>query len=354
MRLTRRDALKGGAGLLTAGGLAGCTDALGSGAEGGSGVQASFYLLYDFADQIAGEGIDVESIVPFGQHGHGWQPSGQVQKDIYQSAAFVYMGEGFQPWADDVVNNLQADDAGVTIVAARHGIELLGRNASHGHDEESHGNETEHDDEESHGNETEHHDEDGHDNETGDNGHDHGDMTGDPHFWLDPMRAKQAVDNIRDGLVEAVPDTEEQFREQADAYKAEIDDLHATFQSELDGRDQSHVLVAGHNAFQYTGARYGFTVHALSGVSPDEEPSGQAIRDAQATIEEHGIEYVLTPTMESDRAARQLVSETDASEVLEISALSGVKEEWTERGWGYLEVMENVNLPALTKALHAE
>ncbi|GAA0680601.1 metal ABC transporter substrate-binding protein [Natronoarchaeum mannanilyticum] len=336
MRLTRRAALKGGAGVLAAGGLAGCTD-LGAGSGSGSGVQASFYLLYDFADQIAGGETDVESIVPFGQHGHGWQPSGQVQKEIYQSAAFVYMGEGFQPWADDVVTNLRADDAGVTIVAARHGIDLLGRNASHGGEEE-HGDES--------SNESEH-------DESGD-GHDHGDMTGDPHFWLDPMRAKQAVDNIRDGLIEADPDAEAQFREQADAYKSEIDDLHATFESRFESADQSHVLVAGHNAFQYTGARYGFTVHALSGVSPDEEPSGQAIREAQATIEEHGIEYVLTPTMESDRAARQLVSETDASEVLEISALSGVKEEWTERGWGYLEVMENVNLPALTKALHAE
>jgi len=348
MRQTRRSVLKGGAGLLTAGGLAGCTDVLGSGGESGSGVQASFYLLYDFADQIAGEETDVESIVPFGQHGHGWQPSGQVQKEIYQSAAFVYMGEGFQPWADDIVNNLQSDDAGVSIVAARHGIDLLGHNASH-ESEEDHDNESG----DGHDNETEHHDEDGHDNET-DDGHDHGGSGGDPHFWLDPMRAKQAVDNIRDGLIEADPDAEAEFREQADAYKSEIDDLHATFESRLESAEQSHVLVAGHNAFQYTGARYGFTVHSLSGVSPDEEPSGQAIRDAQATIEEHGIEYVLTPTMESDRAARQLVSETDASEVLEISALSGVKEEWTDQGWGYLEVMENVNLPALTKALHAE
>lgn len=336
MRQTRRSVLKGGAGLLAAGGLAGCTDVLGEGSGSGSGVQASFYLLYDFADRIAGEETDVESIVPFGQHGHGWQPSGQVQKEIYQSAAFVYMGEGFQPWADDVVNNLRADDAGVTVVAARHGIDLLGRNASH-EGEEEHDNESG----------------DGHDNES-DDGHDHGDATGDPHFWLDPMRAKQAVDNIRDGLIEADPDAETELREQADAYKSEIDDLHATFESRFESAEQSHVLVAGHNAFQYTGARYGFTVHALSGVSPDEEPSGQAIRDAQATIEEHGIEYVLTPTMESDRAARQLVEETDASEVIEISALSGVKEEWTERGWGYLEVMENVNLPALTRALHAE
>ncbi|SNZ02752.1 zinc transport system substrate-binding protein [Natronoarchaeum philippinense] len=326
MNTTRRDILTAGAGALTTGALAGCTDALNLDSSPGSGVEASFYLLYDFADQIVGDETNAESIVPFGQHGHGWQPSGQVQKGIYQSAAFVYMGEGFQPWADDIVNNLRADDAGVTVVPARHGIELLGTNASH---EEEHGN------------------------ESGDDGHDHGHGTGDPHFWLDPMRAKQAVDNIRDGLIKAVPDAEDAFSENATAYKSEIDDLHESYQSRLSGGDQSHVLVAGHNAFQYTGARYGFTVHALSGISPDDTPSNQAISEAQETIAEHDIEYVLTPAMESDRAAEQLVENTDASEYLTISALSGMKEEWIEQDWGYIDVMRNVNLNTFEKALGA-
>ena len=336
MNYTRRAALKGGAGLLAASGFAGC---LGDSGQGeGSGVQASFYLLYDFADEVAGDRTEVESIVPFGQHGHGWQPSGQVQKEIYQSSAFVYVEEGFQPWADDVVANLRSDDAGVTVVAAREGIDLLPMDASHDHGAEGH------DDGD--------HEDDGHDED--DDGDDHGDLQADPHFWLDPLRAKEAVDNIRDGLIEADPDGEAQYREQADAYKSDIDALHETFESELTDASQEHVLVAGHNAFQYLGNRYGFTVHALAGVSPDDDPSGSARREAQRVIEEHDIEYVLTPALESDRAARGLVEDTDAEEFLQVSALSGVTDEWREDGWGYLDVMENVNLPSLTRALHAE
>ena len=359
MNYTRRATLKGGAGLLAAGGLVGCLGDFGS--DERDGVQASFYLLYDFADEIAGDRTEVESIVPFGQHGHGWQPSGQVQRDIYQSAAFVYVDEGFQPWADDVVENLRSDDAGVTIVAAREGIDLLPMDASHDHGAEDHDDGDHGDDghsEEHGGDDHDDHDEeahDDHDEEAHDDGHDdHDDLQVDPHFWLDPLRAKEAVENVRDGLIEADPDGEEHYREQAAAYADEIDALHETFDSELADASQEHVLVAGHNAFQYLGNRYGFTVHALAGVSPDDEPSSSAIREAQEVIEEYGIEYVLTPALEPDRAARQLVEETDAEEHLQVSALSGVTDEWRANGWGYLDVMENVNLPALTRALHAE
>ena len=40
-----------------------------------------------------------------------------------------------------------------------------------------------------------------------DGGHDHahGDEGKDPHVWLDPMRAKQEMKNIRDALVKADP-----------------------------------------------------------------------------------------------------------------------------------------------------
>jgi zinc transport system substrate-binding protein len=353
MSYDRRAVLKGGAGLLAAGSLAGCIGDLTSGSGEGEGVQASFYLLYDFADQVAGDRTEVESIVPFGQHGHGWQPSGQIQKDIYESRAFVYVEEGFQPWADDVVQNLESDDAGVEIIAAREGIDLLPMDGSHGHD---HG-EGEHEDEEHDSHDEEEHDEehDSHDEEEHDEEHDsHDDLQRDPHFWLDPLRAKEAVDNIRDGLIAADSDGEAQYREQADAYRSDIDALDERFESELAGASQEHVLVAGHNAFQYLGTRYGFTVHALSGISPDENPSSAARSEAQQVIEEYGIEYVLAPTMESDQAAQRLVEDTDATEVIEISALSGVREEWVDDGWGYLDVMENVNLPALRKALHAE
>ncbi len=113
------------------------------------------------------------------------------------------------------------------------------------------------------------------------------------------------------------------------------------------------LLVAGHDAFQYLHDRYGFEIEALSGLAPDDLPSTQDVARAQQVIEEHGLRYVCADPLESQRAAEQLVAETDAEAVLPLTAMPGRTADWTDRGWGYLEVMEQVNLPTLERALDA-
>ena len=343
MNLIRRDVLRMGAGSIGLG-LAGCLDSVGSTVDEGSDVpttRTSFFVLYDIANQIAGDAASVESIVPFGQHGHGWEPSSSVVRDVLTSDAFIYVGPGFQPWADDIVTTIESDAPEVTVVVARHGIDLLDASDGANHDEEH--NEVGHDEEE-------HHEDEGHEDEGDD--HDYGNS--DPHFWLDPNRTKHAVENVRDGLIKTDPDSEDEYRTVATEYVDELDALDERFQTELDDTERDVVLVAGHNAFGYLAKRYGFEVHALTGVEPDAEPSARAIREAQDAIKEHDIRHVLAPALESKKAAEQLVAETDAEAVLPITAIAGLTDEWQFNGWGYLDVMEQVNLSSLKMALGAK
>ncbi|WP_101294465.1 metal ABC transporter substrate-binding protein [Halegenticoccus soli] len=397
---TRRRALGIGAGVAVAA-FAGCLGEGGDGSGGATGgdgepVQASFFVLSDFADSVAGDAVEVGNLVPFGQHGHGWEPGPDIQRTVLRSDALVYMGDGFQPWADKIVQNVRDNDEDVSVIAAREDVDLLGppgeggddhghgdhEGGEHGHDdhaEDDHGhNDTAEDDHdhEAGGNETDHgheaggnetggheggshdeHAEESHEEhgEHGDHegdGHDHGPH--DPHFWLDPTRAATAVENVRRGLVEVYPDRESAFADNAAAYASELEALDEEFRSSLDGRERDDVLVAGHNAFQYLGNRYGFTVHALTGLAPDSQASPRDVSRAQALIEEHGITHVLAPVFESDRAAKQLVEETDATEAVPLTPVPTLKAEWAEKGWGFVDVMRNVNLPSLQKALGAE
>ncbi|MFC6835859.1 metal ABC transporter substrate-binding protein [Halomarina ordinaria] len=377
-QLTRRSLLATSA-TVTAGALAGCLGSVDpAGGEEASAVEASFYVLGDFGGRVGGDALDVGTLVPFGQHGHGWQPSSDLQREVREAQVFLYMGEGFQPWADDVVRSLEEDDADVSVVAAREGVELLGGDGhdhegdhgeedegNHSHEEDEHGedghqegnhseDEHDHESEENHSEDDHSEDEGGHENETsdgGDGGHDHSGE--DPHFWLDPTRAVVAVETIRDGFVAHFPDEEGTLRDNADAFAEELDALDAEFEEALSDRSAEAVLVAGHNAFQYLGERYDFEVYALTDLSPDDSPTTSDVRRAQEIIEREGIEYVLAPVFESDRAATQLVEETDATEVLPITALAGFREEWEEEGWGYLDVMREVNLKSLRTALGA-
>lgn len=364
---TRRRFIAAGIGAAGLGTLAGCLDETGSSAD--TSAEASFFVFGDWASQIAGD-TAAETLVPVGQHGHGWEPGPQIRTEVQKADLFVRGQEGFQPWADDMVSSLRSDDADVTVVSAGENVSLAdsthsehdGHEGEHGHhDEESeHGHDGEHDGEGehshqgesghdehgSHGHE-EDHEEDGHGH-----GHDHGEK--DPHFWLDPTLAKTAVGTIEDGFVSVDGDNERTYADNADAYRSRLDELDETFQSTLADASKDVVFVAGHNAYQYLGNRYGFEVRTLTGLSPDARPTPRDIERAQNIIEEHNLEYVCADPLESQRAANQLVAETAASEVLPLTAIPGQTQEWADDDWGYIDVMEQINLDTLQTALNAE
>ncbi|QIB77735.1 zinc ABC transporter solute-binding protein [Haloferax volcanii] len=322
---------------------------------------ASFFVFGDVARHVAGDAASVETLVPIGQHGHGWEPGPDVQGRVLESDLFVHGMPGFQPWADDIRTSLEADDSGVSEVDASADVELHEIGADgHVHDDESH-DETEHHEEETHANETdhtnetEHHEEtEHHDDEHAEESetHDHGEL--DPHFWLDPTRVATATETLRDAFQSVDAANADAYAANAESYRETLSELDAAFEDGLADRERDVLLVAGHDAYGYLADRYDLDIVALTGISPDEEPSPRDIERAQATIEEHGIRHVLADPLESDRAAQQLVSETDAEDVLPLTPLPGVMTEWEENDWGYVDIMREVNLPSLRTALGAQ
>ncbi|SDD62316.1 metal ABC transporter substrate-binding protein [Natrinema hispanicum] len=480
---TRRRFVTGGIGAVAASALAGCLG--GSGQSSGTTGQASFFVFGDIASQVAGDAATGKTLVPVGQHGHGWEPGPRVQQTVLESNLFIHGMEGFQPWADDIVETIESDGADVAVVDASAGVQLQEPGHSH---EQAHDHEDEHEAANQHGEsppwewaglyhletgtytytfeqgpdpqmhlavlstdeggdhgihhveETAHslyesdhsshttveadgtlspsseslytlefaengattytlqveseghyvlfaqhvpsefnaalsneggasvtpevteavggHDhghetEDDHENEDGhDHGHGHaGGM--DPHFWIDPVRAKTAVDNIQQGFANVDSENSSTYKSNATQYKDKLDDLHSSLQSGLEGASKDVVFVAGHNAFGYLGARYGFEVKTLTSISPDDQPTPRDIEQAQQLISEHDLQYVCSDPLESQQAAQQLVAETDATEVLPLTSIPGQTQEWADKDWGYVDVMKNVNLPTLQKALDA-
>ncbi|WP_123536663.1 metal ABC transporter substrate-binding protein [Halosimplex salinum] len=403
-RYTRRAFLGAAAGVPTVTALAGCSGSAGpagggatDGGDERSVAQSSFFVFGDFARHVAGDAARAETLVPIGQHGHGWEPGPQVRQSVAEADLFVYGMEGFQPWADDIVRDVRADEEAVRPVAVGADVDLI--DADHGEGDASHDEHTDegHDDEhtdEGHGDEhtddghgDEHtddghgdeHTDDGHGDEHTDDGHGdehtetghheeehtdegHGDRhedehdhgVADPHFWLDPRRASAAVERVREAFEAVDPDNASRYAENATAYRERLDALDESFESRLAGATKDVVLVAGHDAFGYLGARYGVEFVTLTGLSPDQGPTARDIERAQHRIEEHDLRYVCADPLESQRAATELVAETDAEAVLPLTSIPGRSEGWAEEGWGYVDVMESVNLPTLERALEVE
>jgi zinc transport system substrate-binding protein len=328
--VTRRGALRAGCGAALAG-LAGCSalpsapargDDSGDG-NGGPVAVASFFSFFDFGRQIAeGTPLTVENLVPTGLHGHGWEPNASITRRIIDADAFVHVGPDFQPWADRAIRTIEADDVDTALVNVREGIELEGLAASLDPDEEGVGSQ----------------------------------RGKDPHFWLDPRRATQSVDNIADGFAEILPDYADTFRENAATYKSDVlDRIDADYQAIFDRSDRDIVQLAAHNAFQYIGARYGVQLRPLVtnlAASGDVKPAD--IREATEVIRENDIRYIANGVFESQRPAQQLVRETDVEAYFPVTPYAGVREDWVEENWGYEEIADNINMPTFEIVLGNE
>jgi len=319
--LTRRQAVAGG-GLLAAG-LAGClgeASAPGGAGDDGPVAVASFFSFYDFGRKIARETpIEVRNLIPTGLHGHGWQPNSSITREVIEADAFVHVGEEFQPWADRTIRTLKDDGIDTKLINVREGVELVDLAASLDRDEEG----------------------------VGEN------RGKDPHFWLDPQRAKQSVDNITEGFVELAPDHEATLRDNAETYKSDVlDRIDGDYEAIFDAATRDVVQLAAHNAFQYIGTRYGVEMRPLVvnlAASGDVKPSD--IREAKRVIEENDIEYVGAGVFETRRPAKQLIAETDVSAYFPVTPYAGVREEWVENDWGYEEIAYNINMPTFEVVL---
>jgi len=328
---TRRQLLTATAGVGGIGLFAGCigSDAGADGApttgstDRGTTAQASFFVFGDITQRIAGDAATAELLVPVGQHGHGWEPGPNVRTSIYEADLFVHGMEGFQPWVDTVVRDLSADGTEVTTLDIGRAIDLLDAGGDGAHT----------------------------DGEHTDGEQDHG--SADPHFWMDPLRVKEAAATARESLIDADPDNADTYADNTARLRAELDALHGRAESIVADASTETILVAGHNSVRYFGDRYGINVESLTGVSPDDMPTPRDIERAQSIIDEHDLQYVCADPLESRRAADQLVAETDVEDVLDLTAMPGVTETWETRDWGYVDVMENVNLPTLERALNA-
>ncbi|WP_418284653.1 metal ABC transporter substrate-binding protein [Halorubrum sp. DTA46] len=385
MTHSRRSILKRSAGLVAAGtatSLAGCSGAadLGSG-EFDSGY-AAFFTLNDWANEVAGDHADFEDPVDVGQLGHGWEPDGNLAAEVASTDAFVYLDSPEFPWAQDLAATLDADYDHVAVIDALSGMEdqLLDWDQSHDDHEDEHDDhdeheddhddheddhddheddhddheddhdehEDEHDDHDEH--EDEHDDHDEHEDEHDDDHDDHDHGQYDPHVWVDPVLAKGVVSTIADGLAESDPDNADDYAANATAYADELDAVDEAFESIFERADRDVAVLAGHDSFQYLEARYGFRLHSPVGVSPQNEPSQSEIADTIDLVNEEGIDVILYDRFESPTLAETIVENSDATETMAITPAGGTIREWNDAGYGYVEQMTEINVPAFERA----
>ena len=107
--------------------------------------------------------------------------------------------------------------------------------------------------------------------------------TSDPHVWGDVALWSFAAESIRDTLVAADPENAETYNANYDAYKSDLDALHAwAIESITTIPDRQRKLVTAHDAFQYFSKAYNIEVFAPQGISTEAEAS---VADIQTAVD---------------------------------------------------------------------
>ncbi|CAD5902877.1 metal ABC transporter substrate-binding protein [Carnobacterium maltaromaticum] len=276
-------------------------------------IVTSFYPMYDFTQNVAGDNAEVSVLMKAGTEPHDYEPSAKDIAKIADSDVFVYNSKEMETWVSSVLTNI--DTKKTVVVDASQGIDLL--EGSHSDDE----TEAEHE------------------------GHSH---AHDPHIWLDPVLAQKQVDTIKEGIIKADTKNKETYEKNALAYKEKLAALNEKFEMGLKNAE-NRTFVTQHAAFAYLANRYDLEQVAIAGLSPDQEPSPAKLAELNDFIKENNIKIIYFAETASPKIAKTVANETGAKlEVL--SPIEGITQEEQEKGVDYIKVMEK-NLEALEKAI---
>ncbi len=293
-------------------------------------VYASFYPLYDFAQKIGGDRVEVNNIIPAGIEPHDWEPTPQLLIELLKADILVFNGLDLEPWVEKTAKTLK--ESNLLLVNTSEGIEpLRGYRHDHGHN---------HEDCDDHGHD--HEDCDDHDDE-----HEH-DNIPDPHIWLDPLLALHQAEKIMDALIAVDPAHEDSYRKNFSNFLNQIEQLDLAYKEGLKDVPRREFIVT-HLSFAYLAERYGLVQLGISGLSPHEEPGPGQMKEIVDFTRRHNIRYIFREPLSSPRLAEVLAAETGA-QILIINPLEGLSSEDLAEGRDYFSIMYE-NLEQLKKAL---
>ena len=113
-----------------------------------------------------------------------------------------------------------------------------------------------------------------------------------PHIWLDPRRAIQQVETIRDGLIAADPACAKGYRQRAERYSAMLRQLDRELERQLNPHRGQRV-VAFHDVAPYFAQRYGLEVAFLVTL-PEQNPSPQDMLRVSQIVRSSGLKALLS------------------------------------------------------------
>jgi ABC-type Zn uptake system ZnuABC Zn-binding protein ZnuA len=229
-------------------------------------VLASTSFLADIAQNVAGDRVQVQSLLPLGANTHAYQATPSDVTKIAESDLLILNGLKYEQFIQALLENA---DGQRIIVEATTGLTPNTDNTTN--------------------------------------------QASNPHKWLNPNLVIRYAENIRDGLIQVDPDGKEIYEQNAQAYINQLTDLDAWIVEQVNQIPaERKLLVTNHEALNYFAEQYGFEIvdSILPSFSSEASASAQEIADAIDAIKNSGAPAIFLSEVENADLANQIASET--------------------------------------------
>ncbi len=275
-------------------------------------------LLGEFAREVAGADVEVETLIPPGADPHSFEAPTQSARAVAEADVIVVNGYHLEGGLLEVVAANRREDARVVVAAGE--IDPLAHADEHSEQPDA----------------------------TSSDGGLPATATaeGDPHMWLDPELAARYVEHIGRGLADADPERATAYRERTAALAARVRALRMELATSLSTiPPERRRIVVFHDAFAYFARAFGFELSA--GVLPEQggrEPSARALADTVALVRAQKVPAVFAEPQFPSAILDAVARETGARVLVLYSDAYGA-------GIGSYEEMMRANARALLQGL---
>jgi zinc transport system substrate-binding protein len=218
-------------------------------------VVTTFLPMTQFTKAVAGDRAEVSQLLPTTVGPHDYQANPEDVRKLAEADVLVENGMEFEDFLDDLVKN--ANNPQLKIIDSSKDVTPISNEAVEGktNDQTAAGESN-------------------------------------PHVWLDPKRAMQQVEGIRDGLIAADPAGKDVYTANAAAYIQQLKELDAEFTKAL----QPYIgktFVAFHDFAPYFAQSYNLTAQFLVD-APEENPSPDDVKRIIDIVKSTQLKTLLT------------------------------------------------------------
>ncbi|MBS3817243.1 MAG: zinc ABC transporter substrate-binding protein [Candidatus Thermoplasmatota archaeon] len=223
-----------------------------------------------FVKKVGGDEVKVTLMVPLGKDPHSYEPTTRQMREVAKADIYLKVGSKISfenAWMDKI----KSYNEEMTIVNGSEGVELRRMGSKI-----------------------------------------------DPHIWMSPVNAMNAVENIKEALIEEDSDNSQYYIDNAENYTSELEKIHLDIKNDMEEYDSEEFLVY-HPSFGYFADEYNLTQ-----VPIEKEGKSPGTKEVQNIIDKAKRENisVVFISPQFDRSQAETIAEEIDGEVLSLNPLA--------------------------------